>query len=113
LFATHPIIVIEHVTTPTRRYYMKATWDPTSHLEVCREVDYEADETGPEAESEVIYHVPVDRIAELVAAAPIEAASVDELLAWARESSDNATLLDRALSTLDPTTVVFSRLHMH
>jgi len=113
LIGTNQIVVIEHVTTPTRRYYTKATWDPASHLEVCREIDYEADETGPEAESEVIYRVPLDRIDELLAASRTDATSVDELLAWARESSDNALLFDRALSSLEPSTIVFSRLHTH
>ena len=102
--------VIERVATPTRRIDMTATWVPGARLEVCREGLHPTDGTGPEVETEVIYRVPPDRIPEVLSAVPAPCATVEELLAWAAESSAYAADLDRALAELDPAVIVFSRV---
>ncbi len=105
--------VIEHSTTPTRWAYTTATWSPTTGLHVSEEVDYEGDETGPKAESEAKYHVPPDRVAELLAGVSQPFDSVPALLVWSSDAGDGGTALLRALGAMTPSVMVFHRFSQH
>lgn len=101
---------IERSTTPTRWVYTAATWDPATGLRLTNEVDYEADETGPAAETEAVYRVGLDRIDELLASLPQPFGSMPVLLEWASTSPLNALVLTRALGALEPSVMVYHRL---